>query len=92
MVYELRIRSYTDFLFKLFYAHNIYINLDLKNEELAVKGRRVRCYVGPGNNSAMVTGVLKRRYWWQFTEDINESCLIWTQLKCGNIFDKQKSS
>lgn len=65
MVYERRIKSYTDFLYKMQYAHNIYINLDLRSEELSAKGRRVKYFMGPGNNSAMVRGLLRRRYWWQ---------------------------
>ena len=89
-IYDKRIKSFTDLLFKLQYAHNIYINLDLKNEELNNRSRRVKYYVGPGNNSSMIKGLLKRRYWWVMSEDRNQCSFVWTQIKINAIFDKQK--
>ena len=65
LVYEKRIKSYTDFLFKLQYAHNIYINLDLEPDFSQPSKKKLKYYMGPGNNSAMVRGLMKRRYWWQ---------------------------
>lgn len=78
-------------LFKLQLAHNIYINLDLKPEDISNKNRRMKYYVGPGNNSAMVKGLLKRRFWWQASEDLKQCNFVWTQVKINRIFDKQKT-
>ena len=69
LIYDKRIKSYTELIWKLHYAHNIYINLDLKPEELNYKTRRLKAYVGSGNNSAMIKGLIKRRYWWALSDD-----------------------
>lgn len=81
-----------DLLFKIQIAHNIYINLDLRNEDISNKSKRVKCYVGPGNNSAMIKGLLKRRYWWVISEDRTECNFVWTQIKVNAVFEKQARS
>ena len=40
----------------------------------------------------MVKGLLKRRYWWTFSDDKSECSFIWTQIKIPKIFQKQKKS
>ena len=32
---------------------------------------------------------MKRRFWWSFTENIEECNFAWTQLKLANLFTKQ---
>jgi hypothetical protein len=63
-VYEKRIKSYIDFLWKIQFSHNIYCNLDLRLDDLSNRPKKLKAYVGPGNNSAMIKGLLKRRFWW----------------------------
>lgn len=53
--------------------------------------RRVKYYVGAGNNSAMIKGLMKRRFWWVSSEDPDECCFVWTQIKVNSIYQKQQS-
>ena len=65
-VYDKRIKSYTEFLWKCLLAHNVYINLDLKLPNSSFK--KFKAYVGYGNNCNMIKGLLKRRFWWAISE------------------------
>ena len=47
-------------------------------------------YVGFGNNDSLIKAAMKRRFWWSFTENIEECNFAWTQLKLANLFTKQK--
>ena len=67
-IYDKRIKSYLDFLWKNQFAHNIYINLDLKNDDINARPKKLKAYIASGNNGAMVKGLLKRRYWWTLSE------------------------
>ena len=81
VVYDKRIKSYLDFLWKNQFSHNIYINLDLKVEE-NIKSKRLKAYISLGNNGAMVKGLLKRRFWWNFVDERTGDCdFVWTQVK-----------
>ena len=89
-VYERRIRSYLDFLFKLQISYNFVSTLDLKLDDLASRPKKLKAYVGPGNNGAMIKGLLKRRFWWTIVEERTEDChFVWTQIKIDDIFNKQ---
>jgi len=91
LVYEKRIKSYLEFLWKLQFAHNIYINLDLKHDDINNRQRKYKAYIAPGNNGAMVRGLLKRRFWWQIAEERTSDCdFVWTQLKINDLFEHQK--
>lgn len=61
-IYERRIKSYTDFIWKIMLAHNIYNNLDFSSKQISKQ--KIKAYVGPGNNCNMIKGLLKRRFWW----------------------------
>lgn len=64
-VYEKRIKSYTEFLWKMMLAHSVYLNLDL---ELGFNvNKKMKAFVGYGNNCNMIKGLLKRRFWWTVT-------------------------
>ncbi len=47
-------------------------------------------YVGPGNNSNLVKGIMRRRPWWTLTSDFKEASFCWTQLKIQACFGMQK--
>ena len=34
--------------------------------------RKYKAFVGFGNNSSMIKGLLKRRFWWTITDDCND--------------------
>ena len=50
---------------------------------------KVRFFVGPGNNSNLLKGVMLRRPWWALTDKIQEASFVWTQIKIGSIFEQQ---
>lgn len=88
-VYEKRIKSYLQFLWKGMLAHNVYMNLDIASPQISIK--RLKAYVGFGNNCNMIKGLVKRRFWWTVTEEMKEDCLfVWTQLKVNKIYSKQE--
>lgn len=71
-------------------SHNIYINLDLKHEEIS-KSKKFKAYIAIGNNGAMVKGLLRRRFWWNLVDEKTNDCdFVWTQLKVNDVFAKQK--
>ena len=51
---------------------------------------KVKLYVGPGNNSNLIKGVMRRRPWWVLTDKVQDASLVWTQIKVGGIFNGQK--
>ena len=86
-VYEKRIKSYTQFLWKCMIAHNIYIDVDL---QLCHSYKRQKAFVGYGNNCNMIKGLIKRRFWWTISEEYTPDCLfIWTQIKINKIYERQ---
>jgi hypothetical protein len=36
-----------------------------------------------------VIALMKRRFWWVETDDINEANFVWTQLKINSFYPKQ---
>lgn len=69
-------------------AHNIYINLDLR-ERLPFMVK-LKAYVSYGNNCNMIKGLLRRRFWWNVVEEYSEDCLfVWSQLKLNKIYRRQ---
>lgn len=52
--------------------------------------KKLKAYVGFGNNCNMIKGLIKRRFWWTVSEDLTDDCLfVWTQLKINKIFERQ---
>jgi tubulin---tyrosine ligase len=52
---------------------------------------RLKAYVGKGNNSCMVAGLISRRIWFSFTDKIEEANFVWTQLKQLSFFKRQSN-
>lgn len=78
-------------MWKCLLAHNIYINLDLTHPPNSI--RKLKAFVGYGNNCNMIKGLIKRRFWWTITEELSDDCMfVWTQIKINNIFEKQASA
>jgi len=68
-------------------AHNIYINLDLSQPKSFTP---LKAFLGCGNNSNMIRGLIKRRFWWNISENYTPDCLFaWTQIKIKNIYQRQ---
>jgi len=63
-------------------SYNFCKIIDLKHEDVNNRPKKLKAYVGPGNNSAMIKGLLKRRFWWTIVEERTEDChFVWTQIK-----------
>ena len=71
-------------------AHNVYVNLDLREPPPFIT--RLKAYVYYGNNCNMVKGLIKKRFWWSLVEEYSEDCLfVWSQLKFNKIYRKQEN-
>jgi hypothetical protein len=46
---------------------------------------KLRAYIGKGNNSNLVKSLIKRRFWWEITENIDSAHFVWTQIKVPAI-------
>ncbi len=57
-VYERKITSYIEFLYKLNFANKMYVDLTLSRPKTIYK-----IFVGPGNNGSLIRSLLKRRFW-----------------------------
>jgi hypothetical protein len=57
-VYERKITSYVEFLYKLNFANRMYVDLSLSKPKTVYRVR-----VGPGNNAMLVKSLLRRRFW-----------------------------
>ena len=75
---------YRDFIWKVAFSNNLIV------EPVEEYEGKLKIYVGPGNNSNLIKGVMKRRTWWSITDKIQEASFIWTQIKVGHIFTNQK--
>ncbi len=50
-------------------SYNFCKIIDLKYEDVNNRPKKLKAYVGPGNNGAMIKGLLKRRFWWTIVEE-----------------------
>ena len=72
-------------------AHNVYLNLDFKPDDLACRPKKLKAYVAPGNNGAMIKGLISRRFWWSLSDERTPDCdFVWTQIKINEIFANQE--
>jgi len=49
-------------------------------------------YLGKGNNSNLIRGLIKRRPWYQITEKYQDAHFVWTQIKIQHYFTLQKKT
>ena len=47
---------------------------------------RLRVYIGKGNNSGLIRGLIKRRLWCAITDRVEDANFVWTQLKVLSYF------
>ena len=63
--YLKKIKGFLDFLFKINFSNNIYVSLDLNKYDDSLNISKYKVFVGKGNNSLLIKGLLKRRFWWE---------------------------
>jgi hypothetical protein len=56
---------YKDFLFKVNFSNGLYVRLPDDVE------KPYKFFVGRGNNSAIIKGIMRRRFWWQIVDKIS---------------------
>ena len=65
-----KLKNFFDFLFKVNFSNNIYVSLELNKHDDISSVVRYKVYVGKGNNSLLIKSLLKRRYWWEITDNL----------------------
>ena len=78
-----KMENYWDFIFRINFTNDLYVCA--RDEEKTLK-----CFVGFGNNAAIIKGVMRRRFWWTITDKIEEAHFAWTQLKVEDLFKRQR--
>lgn len=76
---------YRDFLWKINFTNGLFIEPNAENEGA------YKVYIGKGNNSMLLRGLMKRRFWWTVvdkpTEDVQ---FAWSQIKDTTYLSFQK--
>ena len=75
---------YRDFLWKVAFSNGLLV------EPVEEYESKLKVYIGPGNNSNLIKGIIRRRPWWGLTDKSQEASFIWTQIKVGPLFGGQK--
>lgn len=57
---------YKDFLWKVNFSNGLYVKI---KDEIEWP---YKLFVGPGNNSMLIKGIMRRRFWWQIAEKVTE--------------------
>jgi hypothetical protein len=60
---KVKLDNLWDFIFRVNYSNGLYVCV--RDED-----RPLKCFVGFGNNAGIIKGVIRRRYWWQFSDKI----------------------
>ena len=81
-----KLKNLFDFLFKVNFSNNIYVSLELNKPDENINSKKYKVYICRGNNSLLIRGLMKRRFWWDITDNIDSPGInfYWTQ----NIVDK----
>lgn len=80
--------------FDTYYYRDMIWRVGFSNEEIVKSPpeyeQKVRIYIGRGNNSRLIRSIVNKRSWYQVSERIEESSVVWTQLKVQSAFASQK--
>lgn len=75
---------YRDFIWKVAYSNQFMV------EKVEEYDGKIKYFVGSGNNSNLIKGLMKRRPWFVLTDKVMDANFIWTQIKLPSIFQTQK--
>lgn len=70
-----KIEIYRDFLWKINFTNGLFV------EPEAEIDRYFKVFIGKGNNSMLVRGLMKRRFWWTIVDKPEDAHFSWSQLK-----------
>lgn len=84
-----RIELYRDFLWKINYSNGLFVEPEVELE------KNYKVYIGRGNNSMLIKGLMKRRFWWTIVDKPSASGedaanFVFTQLKNNDYIKAQK--
>lgn len=85
--YMKKLKSFLDFIFKINYSNQIYVNLEMFSKEEAASQFKYKIHIGKGNNSLLLKSLIKRRFWWEIVDTPLDSAL--TEGKNINFFWSQ---
>ncbi len=74
---------YRDLIWKVNYSNELFVETPIEYEH------RLKAFIGKGNNSSMLCGLIKRRIWFAVVDKVEEANFVWTQLKILPYFKKQ---
>lgn len=80
-----KIENYRDFLWKINFSNSLFVEPELDGD------KPYRVFIGKGNNSMLIRGLLKRRFWWVIVDRPENAHFLWTQLKNPDIIKNQSS-
>ena len=61
----MKFNLYKDFLWKVNFTNLIHVRMPDDIE------KPYKFFVGKGNNSALIKGIMRRRFWWQIVDKIS---------------------
>ena len=75
---------YRDFMWKVAFSNGLLV------EPVEVYEGKLKMFIGPGNNSNLIKGIMRRRPWWTVTDKAQDACFVWTQIKVAQLFGIQR--
>lgn len=66
------------------FSNQIYRNLDTNTYD-----EPVLYFVGKGNNHVLIRSIMKKRFWWKETKEMDKANFVWTQNKVSSLFSSQ---
>jgi hypothetical protein len=75
---------YRDFIWKVAFSNNLVVSLVEEYDS------KIKFFVGGGNNSNLIKGIMKRRPWFQLTDKQQDAQFVWTQIKVATIYTTQR--
>lgn len=65
-VLKAKFDKYKDFIFRINFTNGVYVKYRDEND------KSLKIFVGFGNNSAIIKGIMRRRVWWQMTDKMTD--------------------
>jgi hypothetical protein len=77
---------YRDFMWRVAFSNQFVVEVVGEYEG------KFKYFVGAGNNSNLIKGLMRRRPWFQLTDKPQDANFVWTQIKMPSVFSAQKKN
>lgn len=69
-IYDGRINSYRELIFKVGFAHGVYTEMEKDElEDFSLRNeKKYKAWIGCGNNGNLIKTLIRRRFWWVICE------------------------